>query len=473
LRELGGESLMSRSVHTSSSALLVALFCVLGTATARASATIVIDDSDPAGQGLNDPTSFVPVGGNPATTLGAARLGVFQQAASLWGATLTSHVPIHVDTQFVTLTCSVTSSVLASTGANTVHRNFVRAPIADTWYPQALANSLAGADLDPMTADISTAFNSALGGAGCMPGTTWYLGFDGHPGAGQIDMLTVVLHELSHGLGFQTYEDLSTGAELLGFADVFTLGIRQLNATPPALSEMSDAQRAAADVSDPNLYWAGANVDAAASSFSAGLAGGHVRLYAPSAIQEGSSVSHYSIALTPNELMEPVYTGPNHDLTLTADLLRDLGWSSIASAPAVPALPGTTRWLLGLVLVGSAARRLRSATARPRSGLSRAGDRAHARSVGNVAGVSDRLVALVAFDIAQPFSKSLRIDPQLLCGLAAMAPRLCKSPCGIEALDLSQRDDVAMKGETAVLSTVVDQVGDVIHADLGRLPEQH
>ena len=364
---------MSRSAHTSSFALVVALFCVLAAATARASATIVIDDSDPAGQGLNDPTSFVPVGGNAATTLGAARLGVFQRAAWLWGAALTSHVPIHVDTQFVALGCSVASAVLASTGANTVHRNFMGAPIANIWYPQALANSLADADLDPMTADIGTEFNSALGGAGCMPGTTWYLGFDGHPGAGQIDMLTVVLHELSHGLGFQTYEDLSTGAELLGFADVFMVGIRQLNATSPALLEMSDAQRAAADVSDPNLYWAGANVQDAASSYSAGLVGGHVRLYAPSAIEAGSSVSHYAAALTPNELMEPIYTGPNHDLTLTADLMRDLGWPPVASPPMVPALPNPMRWLLGLGLVAFAAKRLRSTVDRPMSRLATVG----------------------------------------------------------------------------------------------------
>jgi hypothetical protein len=333
-----------------------------GVAAPLHAATIVIDDADPAGTGLNDPTPVSPVGGNSATTLGAARLAVFQQAAALWGAQLASPVPIHVSAQFAGLPCSASSAVLASTGANSIHRDFPGAPVAATWYPQALANSLAGVDLNPSTADISTEFNSSLGGANCLAGTSFYLGLDGHPGSGQIDLLSVLLHELAHGLGFQTYEDGSTGARVSGLNDVFLLSIDEFNASPSALSVMTDAQRAAANVSDPDLYWAGADVQAGSSFLTAGLIGGHVRLYAPPMIQGGSSLSHYSPDLTPNELMEPSYTGPNHNLTLTADLLRDLGWQ--APAATVPAVPGGTRWLLAAAIVVAGALRLRRSSSR-------------------------------------------------------------------------------------------------------------
>ena len=121
---------------------------------------------------------------------------------------------------------------------------------------------------------------------------------------------------------------------------------------------MTNAQRIAANVSDPSLYWSGANVQAAAATLTAGLASGHVRLFAPSTILGGSSVSHYSTAVFPDELMEPSYTGPNHDVTLTADLLRDLGWSTVAP-PAVPAVPAAAVWPLAGVLALIAARRLR------------------------------------------------------------------------------------------------------------------
>jgi hypothetical protein len=336
----------------------------LSASPARAAATVLVDDADPAGQGLNDTTSFVPIGGNTATTVGAARLAVFQQAAALWGAQLSSAVFIRVHAQFAPLPCTSTSAVLASTGATTIHRNFPNAPLLNTWYPQALANALAGSDLDPTSDDISTTFNSGLGGASCLANTTWYLGFDSHPGSGQIDMLTTLLHELAHGLGFQSYEDLTTGTELDGFPDVFLRGARELNVSPTALADMSDAQRAVANVSDPNLYWSGANVQDVAATFTAGLIGGHVRLYAPATIQGGSSVSHFSTALTPNELMEPAYTGPNHNLAVTMDLLRDLGWPTIVVAAAVPVLPGGWPWVLAVALAGAAARRLRRAPSR-------------------------------------------------------------------------------------------------------------
>jgi hypothetical protein len=262
-----------------------------------------------------------------------------------------------VSAQFTTLPCSDSSGTLAATGTKTVHRNFPGAPVADTWYPQALANALAGLDLDPSSDDIMTEFNSGLGGSGCMPGTSFYLGLDGLPGSGQIDMLTVVLHELAHGLGFQTFEDITTGARLSGLNDAFLLAIEQEGASPPSLADMTDGQRATADVSDPDIYWSGPKVQDAASTLTAGLVGGRVRLYAPSVVQPGSSISHFSNALAPDELMEPIYTGPNHDLNLTADLLGDLGWQ--VRSPVVPALPTGGRWLLTVGIVLAAAYRLR------------------------------------------------------------------------------------------------------------------
>jgi hypothetical protein len=358
----------TRSRPVAMAALLAAAVPVLAPGAARA-ATLVIDNADPAGQGLNDPTPFTPVGGNTATTLGAARLAVFLQAAVIWGAELQSAVPIHISTQMVPLSCNATGAVLAATGTVTVHRDFPSAPVAATWYPQALANAITGTDLDPTTPDIETQFNSALGSAGCLTGTTFYLGLDAHPGPAQIDMLTVVLHELAHGLGFQTFVDFTTGAKLSGIDDAFLLDVQDLGATPAALSAMTDAQRVSAGVSDPDLYWGGANVQAASSTLSAGLISGHVRLFAPATFAPGSSVTHYSTALTPNEIMEPFYTGPNRNLALTADLLRDIGWSLAAPPrPIVPALPAGARVLLALALTAVAAWRVTRARSSRRPG---------------------------------------------------------------------------------------------------------
>ena len=66
---------------------------------------------------------------------------------------------------------------------------------------------------------------------------------------------------------------------------------------------------------------------------------GRPLMYAPSSLEQGSSVSHWDTSLFPNQLMEPSING---DLThsvdtpqdLTAALLRDIGWSITSTAPA-------------------------------------------------------------------------------------------------------------------------------------------
>src|SRR5713101_2126677 len=140
-------------------------------------ATITIVNLDGPGEGLNDPTPVAPVGGNPGTTLGAQRLNAFQAAAGLWGAHLDSSVEIRVGANFDPLPCSDTSAILGQAGSKTVHRDFAGAPVANTWFPQALANSLARTDLDPGNDDIGATFNSSFGTT-CAPLSGWYYGLD-------------------------------------------------------------------------------------------------------------------------------------------------------------------------------------------------------------------------------------------------------------------------------------------------------
>ncbi|NJO17498.1 MAG: hypothetical protein HC877_17665 [Thioploca sp.] len=50
--------------------------------------------------------------------------------------------------------------MLGGAGTTTIHRNFANTPLANTWYPQALANSIAEVDLAPAQDDIHATFNS-------------------------------------------------------------------------------------------------------------------------------------------------------------------------------------------------------------------------------------------------------------------------------------------------------------------------
>ncbi len=290
-------------------------------------ASVVVVNKNAAGVGFNDSTPAAPVGGNTGATLGAQRLIAFQAAADIWGALVSSTVPIRVGAQFVPLSCSATSAILGSAGPVNAFRDFAGAPVAGTWYASALANALAKTDLDGTQDDVNANFNSNLGAPGCLPTSGWYYGLDSKPPAGKIDFVSVLVHELCHGLGFLTFVDLESGEKALGFNDAFMRHLERHGATPPDYPSMTNGQRVAASIDSGNLHWIGPNVRAASGLLTAGKVGDHVRMYAPNPSEPGSSVSHWDTVATPNQIMEPSYTEPLHPPILERQLFRDLGWS--------------------------------------------------------------------------------------------------------------------------------------------------
>ena len=247
-------------------AMVVATLALLLLAPRVHAATFNLINLDAAGEGFNDPTPVAPVGGNPGTTLGQQRLNVFNQACFIWGQYLQSNVTIQVQANFDPLApCDSTSGVLGSAGAVSQASDFSGALIANTWYSIALANKLAGSDLAPSSSDISARFNSSVDNSTCLGPTGWYYGYDHNEGT-NIDLLAVVLHELGHGLGFQTFTTLSTGAFLSNRPDVFarnlfdrTLGLRW--------DQMTNAQRATSAFNSGQLVWNGPGVKANASHY--------------------------------------------------------------------------------------------------------------------------------------------------------------------------------------------------------------
>jgi hypothetical protein len=291
--------------------------------------TFVINNTDSAGEGFNDPTAVAPVGGNPGTTLGQQRLNVFQRAAEIWSSAIDSNVPIRVQAAFNPLTCSAGSAVLGSAGTIQVVRDFSNAPQSGTWYHTALANALAGVDLITGSDDISATFNSSIdNNNNCLSGINWYLGYDQNPSAG-ISLLNVLLHEFGHGLGFSGFVNLSTGQFLQNYKDVFSLATYD-NSVGKHWNEMNNTQRRNSAKNTGNVVWSGAQVRSAANALlTSGQDGaGNIRLYAPSSLSIGSSVYHYDTVASPNLLMEPfINSSLNGSLDLTDELMADIGWT--------------------------------------------------------------------------------------------------------------------------------------------------
>jgi len=247
--------------------LITALLLSLGTS-AFAGAHLIIHNTNAPGVGFNDTTAAAPVGGNPGTTLGQQRLNVFQRAADIWGGLIDSNVDILVDASFSNLDCSTTSAILGQASATKIFRNFNNAPQRDVWYPVALANAIAGRDLNSGEAQIQAQFNSQIDLSSCLGGVGWYYGFDGNHGTRE-DLIVVLLHELGHGLGFAGVTDGTTGVMQSNFPSVFEQHMLD-TISGTHWSQMTNAQRIASSTHDQGVVFDGASATAAAQKFLGG-----------------------------------------------------------------------------------------------------------------------------------------------------------------------------------------------------------
>ena len=191
-------------------------------------ANVIPINADPAGQGLNDLTPLAPAGGNPGTSIGEQRRIAYQFAADLWGAVLESDVDIRVQASFQALRCDASGTVLGSAGTSPIYV-LTEPGQPDTLYHGALADALIGEDLqEGAGVDIISRFNASFGltnpdGSACSPGSGWYYGLDGNTPAGKTNFLNVVMHEIAHGLGFSGFGNVTNGAPLAGYQDIYSL----------------------------------------------------------------------------------------------------------------------------------------------------------------------------------------------------------------------------------------------------------
>ncbi len=215
-----------------------------------------------------------------------------QAALDTWAANFKSSVDITV---IATWGRSANSDVLGSARPGSYFAGFNGAPDSTLWYPSALANALAGKDLDRDNAEIIIQVNSAA---------NWNQRGDDKPRTSEYDLESVILHEVAHGLGF-----LSTDVydKFFGFGSID-------QPTPfDAYIQAPDGRRLA-DMPTPSLelgktltaplYWIG-DIGKRANG------GEKIKMYTPAIYEPGSSVSH---------LDETTYSKSGLDAVMTPNL---------------------------------------------------------------------------------------------------------------------------------------------------------
>ncbi|WP_460220562.1 T9SS type A sorting domain-containing protein [Psychroserpens sp. MEBiC05023] len=243
----------------------------------------------------------------------------FQYAVDIWANTLESTIPIRVNATFEPLG----AGVLGGAAPNGYFELTGGGLPPNTIYARALAEKLTNSEIGANSIDINCSFSSD---------TNWYFGTDANPAFTQFDFVSVVLHELGHGLGFAGFARLDgpgTSGELrisTGLVTAFDNFVE--NGAGISILDFSDPSFAL-----KNAYEGGDlfSVSPLAVAANGGIA---PEKYAPGAFQPGSSYYHWDDFTFPNanenSLMTPSIANgqANHNTgPITRGLFTDMGWT--------------------------------------------------------------------------------------------------------------------------------------------------
>ncbi len=243
----------------------------------------------------------------------------FQKAVDIWSSLIESPVPIRI----LAVWQPISGSALGGASPGTYIRDFDGAQKVLTWYPVALAEKMTGHELNNIEdPDIFAQFNSSF--------ADWSFRTDGVAITNKTDLVSVVLHEIGHGLGITKAYDASATEGII--SDFFS----GLHVPYDHFLENN---------SDVNLVQ---GFNPPSTTLRAQLTGGELffkspllpktpidnraKIYAPANFQSGSSIAHLDENTyngTPNALMTPFIGSAevmHNPGTMVMRMLADMGW---------------------------------------------------------------------------------------------------------------------------------------------------
>jgi len=248
----------------------------------------------------------------------------FEYAVSILEQLIESPVPIHVQANWR----RKGQNVLGSCAPSDFKKNFEGAPRREIYYPIALAEKIVGKALTgPERPDIVADFNEDI---------NWYFGTDGETPVLMYDFVSVVLHEMCHGLGFTGFFYVS--GQLGGYGwwedgDVtsFDCLVERFNGARLVDSTIyENPSQPLRNALVSNLLYANSPVARAENN------NVRPRLYAPLTWNNGSSIYHLNDNTYPSKDINALMTHSFgrgeaiHDPgPLTMGILADLGWKNM------------------------------------------------------------------------------------------------------------------------------------------------
>ena len=260
-------------------------------------------------------------------------------AFNLWSQYLNSEVPIKVNLIYTDLG----SPNIGGFGIPNLEKDFEGAFMNDVWYASSLANSIAETELNAGEFDMEIYMNSQI--------DYFYFGTDGNPTANESDFVTVLMHEVAHGLGAVTIGFFDNGEGSFGaatFGDIAPIlpsfwvasdtaggyptiwdkflinGDDQLLTDESVFPNSSIALGDAFESDD--IFFNGVNATAANN-------GMNPKIYAPTTFNAGSSIGHFDEATFPTNSgngMNTPQIKPGEVIhspgPILLGALQDIGW---------------------------------------------------------------------------------------------------------------------------------------------------
>lgn len=246
----------------------------------------------------------------------------FQYAVDIWKTLISSSVTIRVKANWI----SLAKGVLGSCGPTVYYKNFNSTQKWNCYYPVAVVEKMLGEEVNGADQfDIDASFNKDF--------SNWYFGTDGNTPHIQYDFVSVILHELTHGLGFTGLLYTGSGSGAYSYGLDKSPGIYDKFVTDQFGEKLVDTLQFVNPSVGLNLALASGWLD-----FDTKLADGQLpRLYAPAKWDTGSSIYHLDDSTYPagdaNSLMTP-FTGTGeaiHDPGPYAlAIMNEIGWKTVA-----------------------------------------------------------------------------------------------------------------------------------------------